>query len=460
MSAKAAKVSKSYEIDMCNGPILPKLLRFAVPLMCSSMLQLLFNAADVIVVGRFAGDNSLAAVGSNSSLIALLTNLFLGLSIGANILAAKHFGAKDDAGLSKTVHTAMLLGLCSGLILTVVGVAGARQILIWMQCPANVLDLATLYLRIYFGGMAATMLYNFGAALLRAVGDTQRPLFYLFFAGIVNVVLNLFFVIVMNLDVAGVALATVISQCISAALVIRCLMKEQGAIRLDLHSLRFDKIKLRQILQVGLPAGVQGILFSLSNVVIQASINGFGETVMAGNSAASNIENFIYVALNAFYQANVSFTSQNMGAVNYHRIWKILFRVEAGVLVLGLALGGLTYLFGPHLLSLYSSSPAVIAAGLVRLKIVAVTYVLCGFMDSCVGTLRGIGYSVLPMIVTLGGACALRLVWISVLFQHPAYHTVEVIYWSYPVSWVVTAGVHFLCIGITMRKLKHHLGLA
>ena len=460
MSAKAVKVSKSYEIDMCSGPILSKLLRFAVPLMCSSMLQLLFNAADVIVVGRFAGDNSLAAVGSNSSLIALLTNLFLGLSIGANILAAKHFGAKDDAGLSKTVHTAMLLGLCSGLILTVVGVAGARQILIWMQCPANVLDLATLYLRIYFGGMAATMLYNFGAALLRAVGDTQRPLFYLFFAGIVNVVLNLFFVIVMKLDVAGVAIATVISQCISAFLVVRCLMKEPGAIHLDLHSLRFDKIKLRQILQVGLPAGVQGILFSLSNVVIQASINGFGETVMAGNSAASNIENFIYVALNAFYQANVSFTSQNMGAGNYHRIWKILFRVEACVLVLGLALGGLTYLFGPQLLSLYSSSPAVIAAGLVRLKIVAVMYVLCGFMDSCVGTLRGIGYSVLPMIVTLVGACALRLVWISVLFQHPAYHTVEVIYWSYPVSWVVTASVHFLCIGITMRKLKHHLGLA
>ena len=431
MSAKAVKVSKSYEIDMCNGPILAKLLRFAVPLMCSSMLQLLFNAADVIVVGRFAGDNSLAAVGSNSSLIALLTNLFLGLSIGANILAAKHFGAKDDAGLSKTVHTAMLLGLCSGLILTVVGVAGARQILIWMQCPANVLDLATLYLRIYFAGMAATMLYNFGAALLRAVGDTQRPLFYLFFAGIVNVVLNLFFVIVMKLDVAGVALATVISQCISAALVVRCLMREQGAIHLDLHSLGFDKIKLRQILQVGLPAGVQGILFSLSNVVIQASINGFGETVMAGNSAASNIENFIYVALNAFYQANVSFTSQNMGAGNYHRIWKILIRVEGCVLVLGLALGGLTYLFGPQLLSLYSPSPAVIEAGLVRLKIVAVTYVLCGFMDSCVGTLRGIGYSVLPMIVTLVGACALRLVWISVLFQHPAYHTVEAVSYTH-----------------------------
>lgn len=460
MSVKAAKVSKSYEIDMCNGPILPKLLRFAVPLMCSSMLQLLFNAADVIVVGRFAGDNSLAAVGSNSSLIALLTNLFLGLSIGANILAAKHYGAKDDDGLSKTVHTSMLLGLCSGLILTVVGVAGARQILVWMQCPANVLDLAALYLRIYFAGMAATMLYNFGAALLRAVGDTQRPLFYLFFAGIVNVILNLFFVIVMKMDVAGVALATVISQCISAALVIRCLMREQGAIHLDLHSLRFNKVKLRQILQVGLPAGVQGILFSLSNVVIQASINGFGETVMAGNSAASNIENFIYVALNAFYQANVSFTSQNMGAGNYRRIWQILARVELCVLVLGLALGGVTYLFGPQLLSLYSPSPAVIQAGLVRLKIVAVTYVLCGFMDSCVGTLRGIGYSVLPMVVTLVGACILRLVWISLLFHNPAYHTVDVIYWSYPVSWVVTASVHFLCIIITMRKLKHHLGLA
>ena len=293
----ALRQAKSYSIDMCSGPILPKMLRFAVPLMFSSMLQLLFNAADVIVVGRFAGDNSLAAVGSTTALINLLTNLFLGLSIGANILAARHYGAREDEELSKTVHTAMLLSILSGVLLTVAGVLGARQILTWMQSPPEVLKLSALYLRIYFLGMTATMLYNFGAALLRAVGDTRRPLFYLSGAGVINVVLNLLFVIVLKMDVAGVALATVISQCISAFLVVRCLIKESGAIRLDLRRLKLHPTKLRQILRVGLPAGFQGILFSLSNVVIQSSVNSFGEIVVAGGSAASSVENFVYVAM-------------------------------------------------------------------------------------------------------------------------------------------------------------------
>ena len=276
----ARSSTKSYEIDMLNGAIFPKLLRFAVPLTLSTMLQLLFNAADVVVVGRYAGDNSLAAVGSNTALINLLTNLFLGLSIGANILAARHYGAHEDEELSKTVHTSILLSIYSGLLLTVVGILGARTILEWMQCPDNVLGLATTYLRIYFAGQTATMLYNFGAALLRAGGDTQRPLYFLFAAGIVNVVLNLVFVIKFQMDVAGVALATVISQCISAALVIRCLMKETGPLRLDLRQLKIYPMKLKQIMQVGIPAGIQGILFSLANVTVQSSINSFDDTTL------------------------------------------------------------------------------------------------------------------------------------------------------------------------------------
>lgn len=442
---------------MCSGPILPKMLQFAVPLMCSSILQLLFNAADIIVVGRWAGDNSLAAVGSTTSLINLLINLFIGLSVGANILAARLYGANEKEGLRQTVHTAMLLSVISGALLTVVGVCGAQTILIWMQSPAEVLGLAAVYLRIYFLGMPATMLYNFGAALLRAVGDTRRPLYYLFSAGVVNVVLNLFFVIVCHLDVAGVAIATAVSQCVSAALVVRCMIREQGAVHLEPRELRIWKVRLKQILQVGLPAGFQGALFSLSNVVIQSSINSFGEIVVAGNSAASNIEGFIYVAMNAFYQANVSFTSQNYGAGRYDRIRPILLRAQGCVIVIGAVLGGTAALMGPHLLRIYSSSPAVISAGMIRLMIVCVPYALCGMMDVMVGSLRGLGYSVMPMLVSLMGACVFRLVWIATVFQRPAFHTIQTIYWSYPISWTITFLTHLACYIWAMHRLKQHL---
>ena len=448
---------KTYEIDMLHGAILPKLLRFAVPLTLSTMLQLLFNAADVVVVGRWAGDNSLAAVGSNTSLIALLTNMFLGLSIGANILAARHFGAHEDEELSKTVHTSILLSLYSGVFLTVIGILGARTILIWMQCPANVLDLATLYLRIYFAGMTATMLYNFGAALLRASGDTQRPLYYLFASGVVNVILNLVFVIYFHMDVAGVALATVISQCISASLVLRCMVKDTGPLHLDLKKMRLHPQAMRQILRIGLPAGFQGILFSLSNVVIQSSVNTFGEVIMAGNSAAANIEQFVYVSMNAMYQATISFTSQNYGAGNYHRIRKIMIRAQGCVLVVGLVLGNAATLAGRVLLSIYTTSPPVIEAGLVRMGIVCTTYALCGMMDVMVGGLRGIGYSIMPMLVSLVGACGLRLLWIATIFQLPQFHTIQTIYWSYPISWAITFGVHVICFLWAMKKVKRQL---
>lgn len=447
------KEKKKYQIDMCSGSILKKMLLFAVPLMCSSILQLLFNAADIIVVGRYAGDNSLAAVGSNTSLINLLTNLFIGLSIGANVLVARFFGAKQEKELKDTVHTAMMLSILSGVILTIVGVAGARQILIWMQSPEEVRDLATTYLRIYFLGMTATMVYNFGSAILRAVGDTKRPLYFLLLAGVINVVLNLVFVIQFKMDVAGVALATVISQCISAALVLLCLMKEQSGIRLELKSLRIHPKILLKILQIGLPAGFQGVIFAIANVTIQSSINSFGAIEVAGNSAASNVEGFVYMSMNAFYQSAISFTSQNVGAAKYERINKILITAQLCVLVVGLVMGNGAVLFSEELLGFYSKNPEVIAAGTERLKYICSVYALCGMMDVMVGMLRGLGYSVMPMIVSLIGACALRLIWLATLFQMEQFHTVQMIYLTYPISWTITLLAHIICFIIVRRRL-------
>ena len=447
------KLKKDYTIDMCNGPILKKMLVFSIPLMCSSVLQLIFNAADIVVVGNFAGDNSLAAVGSNTALIGLLTNLFVGLSIGANVLAAKYYGAKDEKNLAEAVNTSILLSIISGIILTIIGLAGARRILIWMQTPDEVLDLAATYLRICFLGMVPTMVYNFGSAILRSVGDTKRPLYYLFGAGIVNVILNLFLVVILKLDVAGVAIATVISQCISAGLIIRCLRHEEGGIHLDIHRLHLDKKIFVEILEIGLPAGFQGILFSLSNVIIQSSVNSFGATVMAGNSAAANVEQFVYFAMNAFYQSTISFTSQNYGAKNYHRIKKILLTGQFCVITVGIVFGNLVVLFGHPLLELYTSSEEVIQAGMVRFGIVARTYALCGIMDVMVGVLRGIGYSVMPMIVSLMGACVFRLVWIATIFRMDRFHSVQVVYDSYPISWIVTNIVHIICFMWAMKKI-------
>ena len=444
---------KSYKIDMCHGPILKKMLIFTIPLMCSSILQLLFNAADIVVVGHFAGNNSLAAVGSNTALIGLLTNLFLGLSIGSNVLVARYFGAKKSKELQNTVQTSILLSIISGALLTVIGVVGAKQILIWMQTPDEVLDLATLYLRIYFLGMIATMVYNFGSAILRAVGDTKRPLYFLSIAGVINIILNLIFVINFNLDVAGVAIATVISQCVSAVLVTLCLIHEEGAIKLDIRKLHINKEVFIDILKIGLPAGFQGILFSLSNVIIQSSINSFGATIMAGNSAAANVEQFVYVSMNAFHQATISFTSQNMGSKDYKRIKQILLKGQLCVITVGVVFGNLVTLSGHTLLGIYSSSEEVIQAGMIRLGIVSRTYALCGIMDVMVGALRGIGYSILPMIVSLIGACGLRLVWIATVFQIDEFHTVQTVYASYPITWIITSLVHMLCFALAMKKL-------
>jgi putative MATE family efflux protein len=448
---------KHYELDMCNGPILKKMLIFTFPLMLSSILQLLFNAADIVVVGRFAGDNSLAAVGSNTALINLLTNLFIGLSIGANVLAARHYGANETSELSKTVHTAMLLSVFSGIILTIVGIIFARQLLTLMKTPDEVLDLAVTYLRVYFLGMTSMMIYNFGSALLRAVGDTKRPLAYLFCSGVINVILNIVFVVALKMDVAGVALATSISETVSAVLIVRCMMHETGGIQLIPSELHFDRKKFVSIIRIGLPAGFQGVIFSLSNVVIQSSVNLFGNTIVAGNSAAQNIEGFIYVAMNSFYQSTISFTSQNYGAKKYDRITRILITGLICVVVTGVVLGQTGLLFGRELLGIYSQSPEVIDAGMYRMRVIFNIYFLCGIMDVMVGALRGIGYSVMPMIVSLLGACGIRLVWIATVFNIEKYHNITTIYLSYPVSWVITVIAHVICYVIVRKKLKTKL---
>ena len=444
---------KKYEMDMCSGSILGKILLFSLPLMCSSILQLLFNAADIIVVGRFAGDNSLAAVGSTSSLINLLTNFFMGLSVGANVLVARYFGAKQNKDLKETVHTAMMLSIYSGLALTLIGFIGAPQILVWMQAPEDILPLSVMYLRIYFIGMTAMMLYNFGSAIMRAVGDTRRPLYYLAAAGVINVILNLIFVIVLHMDVAGVATATVISQCISAFLIVRCMMNMKDSIHLELSALCINPDKFKRIFQIGLPASVQGILFSFSNVIIQSSVNSFGAITVAGNSAAANIEGFVYVSMNSFHQATISFVSQNVGAAKYERVNKIVYTSELCVLTVGLILGNLAVLFGRPLLSMYTSSAAVMDAGMRRVRVICSTYAFCGMMDVMVGALRGLGYSVMPMIVSLIGACGLRLIWIFTFFRMEPFHTVTSLYMTYPVSWFITFMTHVICFVIVRRKL-------
>ena len=440
---KAEKKGQGYQIDMIHGSLAGKLLVFAIPLMLSSILQLLFNAADVIVVGRWSGKEALAAVGSNTSLINLLVNLFMGFSVGTNVVVARDLGAGRKEAVRDSVHTSIALSLVSGVALMGLGLLLSRQMLELMGSPEDVIDLAALYLRIYFCGMPGNMLYNFGAAILRAQGDTKRPLYFLTAAGIINVILNLVFVIVFHMDVAGVALATIISQYVSAILVLLTLMRDKGPLRVDLRALRLDMKVVRRILQVGLPAGFQGMVFSISNVVIQSSINSFGSTVVAGSAASSNIEGFVYAGMNAFYQTALTFTSQNYGACECKRVDRIMGLCLLYSGLIGLVLGNLAYLFGYPLGSIYApGQEEVIAQAVDRLSICCTTYFLCGLMDTQVGVLRGIGYSVVPMIVSLVGSCALRLLWVATIFQ--LNRTPEMLYLSYPVSWAITAATHFV----------------
>lgn len=447
-------MSRSNQIDMTEGPIFSKLLKFSIPLIASSVLQLFFNAADVVVVGRFAGDNSLAAVGSTGSLVNLLINLFMGLSVGTNVVVANYFGAKKKNELTDTIHTAMLVSVISGLILTVVGVLGAKPILTFMQSPAEVLNLAAIYLRIYFGGITATMVFNFGSAILRAKGDTKRPLYILFGAGILNFILNLVFVIVFKMDVAGVGLATVISQILAAILVIILLIREPDDFHLNLRKLKINRMIFTQIVKIGLPAGFQGIMFSFSNVIIQSSVNTFGAIIIAGNSAAINLEAFIYTAMNGFSQGSLTFCSQNLGAGKKDRISKVVWISQASIIVIGGVLGALFLLFGRQLLGIFSKNSEVIDAGMLRLWIIFTTYFLCGMMDGMANSIRGIGHSLMPVISSLLGACVFRIIWLFTVFLIPQFHTPQTIFVSYPISWLLTFAANVIWYNKYMKQLK------
>lgn len=453
MNDASAKKNK-YEMDMCSGALLPKILLYSLPLMLSGILQLLFNAADIVVVGRFAGNDALAAVGSTSSLINLLVNVFMGLSVGTNVMVAHFYGAGQKRELEEMVHTAILTSIVSGVILIFVGLVLSRPALLLMDTPENVIDQAVLYIRIYFVGMPVMMLYNFGSAVLRAVGDTRRPLYFLLIAGVINVILNLFFVITLSMGVAGVALATVISQCVSAALVLLCLMRSEGDYQVSLRKLRIVKDKMLKMAQIGLPAGLQGALFSVSNVLIQSSVNSFGSIAMAGNTAAQNLEGFVYTAMNSLHQTCISFTGQNYGARQYKRMGRILLICLGCVIAVGVLMGNGVYLAGGILLKLYSPDAEVIEYGILRLLYICTTYALCGMMDVMVGAIRGMGYGVMPMLVSLTGACLFRVVWIMTVFK--AHHSLEVLYVSYPISWALTFSVHLLCFLIVYRRILRH----
>lgn len=450
MAEKTARIS--YRMDMTEGPLTTKIIKFTIPVMLSGILQLLFNTADVIVVGRFTGKTALAAVGSTGSLINLLVSLFIGLSIGTNVLVARYQGAKDDKAVSETVHTSIALGIVGGLILLIIGVVATRPLLEMMATPEDVIDQSTLYMRILFFGMPLNLILNFGAAILRAIGDTKRPLYYLTIAGVINLFLNIFLVTVFSLGVAGVAIATVISEGVSCGLILLCLKHETGAIRLYFNRIKINPSKCIDIMKIGLPAGLQGCIFSISNVLIQSSVNSFGSTVMAGNTAASNIEGFVYVSMNSLHQTCISFTSQNFGAGKFKRIKKVLINCLVIVAITGLVLGNSAYFFGKYLLSAYNNEAEVISYGLIRLSIISTMYFLCGLMDVMVGAMRGIGYSILPMIVSLVGACGLRIVWIYTVFVK--FRTLDILFISYPVTWTITFLSHLVCYYIVTRKYK------
>lgn len=445
-------MQKSYEIDMCNGPLFGKILIFTLPLMLSGILQLLFNAADVVVVGRFAGSEALAAVGSTSSLTNLLVNLFIGLSVGVNVLVAGYYGGGKEEEVSETVHTAVIVSVVGGVLLAVLGFVLAKPCLTLMDTPADVIDLSVLYMRIYFLGMPVMLLFNFCSAVLRAIGDTRRPLVYLIIAGVINVGLNLCFVIKLHMGVAGVALATVISQGVSTFLIVRCLMLSEGCFRVSVKKLQMNWDKFLKISRIGLPAGIQSSLFSISNVLIQSSVNSFGSIAMAGNAAGGNVEGFVYTSMNAVHQTAVSFTGQNFGGKKYDRINKILIECFLLVTVIGLVMGNGIYFAGEYILKLYSSDAEVIAYGVLRLKYICCLYCLCGIMEVMVGCIRGMGYAIMPMIVSLLGACVFRIVWIYTIFQWD--RTLDTLYVSYPISWALTALVHFICFLIIRKKVQ------
>lgn len=443
--------ANKYEIDMCNGTIMDKLISFSLPLMLSGILQLLFNAVDIIVVGRFTGSQALAAVGSTTALINLFINLFIGVSLGANVLAARYYAAGKQKEMSETVHTAMLFALISGCVMVLAGLFFSRGALKLMDTPDDVISQAALYMKIYFMGMPFFMLYNYGAAILRAVGDTKRPLLFLVISGAANAALNLLLVIVFSMGVAGVAVATVISQCISCVMVLSCLIRTESSYQLSLKKLRIRPAYLLQIFQVGIPAGIQSTVITFSNVLLQSSVNSFGSTAMAGYTAANNIFGFLYTSINSVSQACMSFTSQNYGAGKKKRMDLVLRDCLILTVVIGLLMGGGAYLFGPELLHIYTSDEAVIACGMEILLYTTVTYFLCGIMDLIPGALRGMGRSAVPMLLSVIGTVGTRIIWIYLIF--PAHRSLAVLFISYPVSWLATIIMQAACFFFVRRNV-------
>ena len=447
--------SNRYEIDMCNGPLFSKLVVFALPVVLSGVLQLLFNMVDIIVVGRFAGSAAMAAVGATATLISVSTTLFIGVSMGANVIAARSFALGDKKSMHEIVHTAVLTGLLSGVLIFCLGMVFISPVLKVMGTPADIIDQSAIYMKLYFMGMPFFMVYNFGAAILRAIGDTRRPLYYLIIAGVSNIGLNLFLVIVFHLGVIGVALGTVLSQMISSILVTITLCKSEGSYKLYLSKLHINGGMLLKTLQVGIPAGMQSMLICASNALIQSSINSFGTLVIAGNTASMNIMNCMFFAANGITQTGLSFTSQNAGVGNYKRILKILGECAALECLVEIPLGLLAYIFGENILGIFTTDPRVIAYGMINVSITTVPYFLCGIMDMVPGCIRGMRVSVPPMLISVTGVVGLRVLWIFFLF--PKYHTLQMIYWSYPASWVITSSAQLVCFFFVWNKKKETL---
>jgi len=440
-------------VNMLSGPLLPNVISYTIPIILTSLLQLFFNAADLVIVGRFCGSVSVAAVGATGSLTSLMVNFFIGLSVGTGVTVAHSIGAGEDEAVRRTVHTAVPTAIVCGLVLTVLGVSLSGKMLEMMGTPENVLPLSAVYMRIYFAGMTFNLLYNFAASILRAAGDTKSPLIFLTVAGVVNVALNVVFVTVIDMNVAGVALATTISQAISAVLVIIVLMRRKDACRFRFKEMRFYGLQLKKILRIGLPAGIQSSLFAISNVIIQSSVNSFGDIFMSGNAAAGNIEGFVYVALNAFSQTALNFVGQNAGAGKYERIKKILWTCLGCVTVVGAVFGTAGWAFGRQLLSIYiTDSQEAIGYGMIRLSYICLPYFLCGLMDTSTGALRGMGASVSPMFISVLGVCGLRIGWIYSVFATEQFHTPQCLYFSYPMSWTITFIMQMCAFVIVYRR--------
>ncbi|HHV99131.1 MAG TPA: MATE family efflux transporter [Clostridiaceae bacterium] len=431
-------ILRNRDMDMCSGPLFSKVLIFALPIMAMNILQLLFNAADMIVVGRFSGSDALAAVGATGALINLIVTLFIGLSAGTSVIVAQDYGAGQYADVSRSVHTSIAISIIGGFIVAVIGFAFCKPLLEVMGTPEDIIGLSTLYMKIYFVGVPAGMVYNFGAAILRAVGNSRHPMYYLIVSGVVNVILNLFFVVVLHMSVEGVAWATVISQYLSTLLIIICLLRCDGAIRFIPRQTRIDGKKLKNIVKIGLPAGLQGMLFSISNVLIQSAVNSFGSTMVAASSAAGNVENLAGTTMNAYYNAAITFTGQNMGAKKYDRIDTVAKVCTVLIFATWIVMGGISLLFGRQLLGIYTSDQQVIELGILRLNVMMAAYFTCGIMNVFPGLTRGMGFSMLPMFCTLVGACLLRIVWLVTFFAW--YPTVIMLFACYPVTWTL-AGI-------------------